>query len=281
MDGDLAPHGGGAGPALTPEFSADWLTLREKADAAARAVELVEPLRAVLPPPPLVVHDLGCGTGSMARWLAPLLPQPQHWVLHDRDPALLAHAEATVPVSAETRLGDLTDLRAEDLAGASLVTASALLDLLTLEEVDALAEVCVEAGCPALFTLSVAGEVELTPPEPLDLRFAAAFDDHQRRTTGGRTLLGPDAVAAATEAFVRRGAVVHSRRSPWRLGPGELFGQWLRGWVQAACEQQPGLREHAAGYLSRRHGSEAVVGHVDLLAIGGAPCSENSGPGSG
>ena len=32
---------------------------------------------------PIVVHDLGSGTGSMMRWLAPLLPGPQTWVLHD------------------------------------------------------------------------------------------------------------------------------------------------------------------------------------------------------
>ncbi|SFI69701.1 methyltransferase domain-containing protein [Amycolatopsis sacchari] len=266
---------------MTPGFSPDWLALREKADAAARAAELVEPLLAVLPPGPLVIHDLGCGTGSMARWLAPLLPRAQRWVLHDRDPVLLAHAAKSVPVPVETRAGDLTRLRAADLAGASLVTASALLDLLTADEVEALADACTGAGCPALLTLSVAGEVELSPAEPLDLRFAAAFDDHQRRTVDGRTLLGPDAVRVATEAFVRRGAVVHSRRSPWRLGPGELFREWLRGWVEAACEQQPQLRPHAAGYLSRRLGSEAVVGHVDLLAIGGAPCSPDSGPGSG
>ena len=37
-----------------------------------------------------VVHDLGSGTGGMPRWLAPLSPRPQHWVLHDRDADLLA-----------------------------------------------------------------------------------------------------------------------------------------------------------------------------------------------
>lgn len=267
---------------MTGEFSPDWLALREKADAAARAVELLEPLRAVLPPGPLVVHDLGCGTGSMARWLAPLLAAAQRWVLHDRDPVLLERARATVPVPAEVRAGDLTSLGAADFAGASLVTGSALLDLLTRDEADALAEACVRAGVPALFTLSVAGEVEFSPSDPLDLRFAAAFDDHQRRTVDGRTLLGPDAVQAVTEAFVRRGAVVHSRRSPWRLGPGELFRAWLRGWVDAACEQEPALLPHAASYLDRRREhSEVVVGHVDLLAIGGAPCSRRPGPGSG
>ncbi len=48
----------------------DWLALREPSDAAARAVELVEELRACLPVDGAEIHDLGCGTGSMARWLA-------------------------------------------------------------------------------------------------------------------------------------------------------------------------------------------------------------------
>ena len=58
----------------------DWLALREPADAAARSRTLVDVLRPVLdgrPDRPLEVHDLGCGAGSMGRWLAPLLSVPQ------------------------------------------------------------------------------------------------------------------------------------------------------------------------------------------------------------
>ena len=39
------------------------------------------------------------------------------------------------PVSARTQEGDLTELRSADLSGTVLVTASAVLDLLTAEEV--------------------------------------------------------------------------------------------------------------------------------------------------
>ena len=86
------------------------------------------------------------------------------------------------------------------------MTASALLDLLTADEVDALADACVAAGCPALLTLSVTGSVGFFPSEPLDAVFAAAFDAHQRRTVDGRRLLGPDAGAAAESAFDRGAA---------------------------------------------------------------------------
>ena len=45
----------------------------------------------------LVIHDLGGGSGAMGRWLAPRLPGPQHWVVHDRDPDLLELAVADLP----------------------------------------------------------------------------------------------------------------------------------------------------------------------------------------
>lgn len=256
-------------------FAPEWLALRENADADARAEELLGPLReSLVNRTPLLVRDIGCGTGSMGRWLSARLGGRQHWVLHDRDPRLLAVAGATVTgpgLTVETREGDLTALRADDLAGTSLLTASALLDLLTADEVDELAAACVDAGCPALLTLSVAGRVDLDPPDPLDAAFADAFNAHQRRAVDGRRLLGPDAVAATVEAFERRGAVVLTHPSPWRLGPEQavLVGEWLRGWVDAACEQRPELAEVAPPYLRRRLAGavRVVVHHVDVLAL--------------
>ena len=74
----------------------EWLALREPADAEARARDLIERIRPRLSTDErTVVHDLGCGTGSMARWLAPRLSGPQHWVLYDRDAELLALVAGT------------------------------------------------------------------------------------------------------------------------------------------------------------------------------------------
>jgi hypothetical protein len=255
---------------VTGEFSPTWLELREPADADARAADLADRLRLE---PPVVVRDLGCGTGSLGRWLAPRLPRPQLWILHDRDPVLLARAAATMPggVTVETRRGDVTALTAADLTGTSLVTCSALLDLLTADEVDRIAAALAGARTPALLTLSVVGDVAFEPPNPLDSAVTAAFNDHQRRTTGGRRLLGPNAAAVAAAALTRRGARVTRRPSPWRLGPDrpELAAAWLRGWAGAAAEQRPDLP--VSVYL--RHRLNAVeagavritVGHEDLL----------------
>lgn len=272
-----------------------WLRLREAADATARSSDLVEQIRPHLPAGgSAVIHDLGCGTGSMGRWLAPRLPGTQHWILYDHDAGLLAHAAADMPgvaadgaaVTISTRLRDITALDPGDLTGASLITASALLDMMTADELERLVTTCATAGCPALITISVIGRINLTPADPLDARITSAFNAHQRRSTGGRRLLGPDAVDAAVEAFTRNGADVLVRPSPWQLGPAQaaLAGEWLTGWVSAACEQRPELTSDAAAYVRRRRAQASAgllsvtVHHHDLLARPRRPPSAPMNP---
>lgn len=270
--------------AEAPRVSQAWLALREAADAAARAGELVEYVQRASPPTGVsIIHDLGGGTGAMGRWLAPRLRGPQHWVIHERDSDLLEVAETNRPgpaadgaaVSIETRRSDITRLSAGELAGATLITASALLDMLTEDELAGLVGGCTGAGCPVLLALSVVGHVELSPAEPLDRRVAAAFDAHQRRLTPRGRLLGPDAVAHAVEAFSHRGGEVLLRASPWRLGGAhtELMMEWFAGWVAAAEEHEDGLAVEMAEYVRRRRAQAAagrlavIVDHADLLVL--------------
>lgn len=271
--------------AATPiRVTPGWLALREPADAAARASDLVDLVRGHLPSGRAVVHDLGCGTGSMARWLAPLLPGRQHWAMYDRDADLLDHVVADPPrtvlgssVTVETRQRDITRLDQRDLAGASLITASALLDMFTADELDRFVDTCIDANCPVLVTISVIGRVELTPTDPLDAVVADAFNAHQRRTVDGRRLLGPAAVDAAATAFTRLGAEALIRPSPWLLGPdqAELTVEWFTGWLEAARQQRPELVATTADYARRRM-AQATAGelgvtvhHHDLLALPG------------
>ncbi len=254
--------------------SSEWLTLREPADAAARSAELAERLARHLPAAGrVVIHDLGGGSGAMGRWLAPRLPGPQHWVVHDRDADLLELAVAAPPAQAsvtlEARRCDIARLTARDVVGASLITASALLDLLTADELAGMLHAC--AGRPMLLALTVSGRVTLSPAEPLDARIGAAFNDHQRRGA----LLGPDAVAAAVDELGRTGAELVVRPSPWRLDAAHaaLTTEWFGGWIAAACEQEPALAAEAGAYRDRRLAQAAAgelavtVDHADLLVL--------------
>lgn len=257
---------------------ADWLALREPADAAARSTELADALLSLLPSGGLVAHDLGSGTGAMGRWLAPRLPAPQRWILHDHDTDLLDRVELRA-AEVETRPGDITRLDPADLADADLVTASALLDMMTAEELQRFVHVCGGLRCPVLVTLSVVGRVELRPAEPIDAVVAEAFNAHQRRHTARGRLLGPDAVHAAVRAFTALGRTVAVRPSPWSLGPedAELTAEWFVGWLGAAVEQQPTMAALLVPYARRRLAAAAAgslsvtVHHQDFLVTSSDP----------
>jgi SAM-dependent methyltransferase len=266
---------------LERPIAADWLALREPADTRARdaaAETLLPPLLAQLGTrsgAPLRVLDLGVGTGANLRWLAPRLPTPdqQHWTLVDHDPDLLARAAAQAgPVQTTAVQADVTDLAGLLEDGADLVTAAALLDLLDRTQLGAVVDAVLNARIPALFSLTVTGEVVLTPPESADRTLAEAFDAHQRR--GAR--LGPDAARVAVDLFRERGWRVVQARTPWVLTAGhneDLLRSWLEGRAEAAIEQQPDLELTAADWLGRRHlglisdSLMAVVGHLDVLAL--------------
>lgn len=261
--------------------TAPWLTLRAAADDAARAQELAERLVRMIPPGPIVLHDLGAGTGGMTRWLAPRLAGPQEWILHDGDAGILKHVALDAvadgggsPIRVGTIVETLEALRADSFAGAALVTASALLDVVTRDEAVRIVAACIETATPALFCLSVTGRVRLDPPDAADEEFGQAFNDHQRRDAGGRRMLGPDAVPLVVALFEQAGWQVRRAPTPWRLGAAEpeLIAGWLEGWIGAAVDQRPELEPGARVYLARRRAQLAAgalritVSHEDVLA---------------
>ena len=116
--------------------------------------------------------------------------------------------------------------------------------------------------------------MELDPVDPGDRVFESAFNDHQRRTTDGRRLLGPDAVATVIDLFRAAGWSVRVADSPWRLdapdrrssASGSKAGSPPRSRSARRCEEwadeylQTRAAQLAAGRL------RVVVHHQDLLA---------------
>lgn len=269
---------------MTEKFAASWLELREPVDHRSRAADLLVPLRAWWARSGAsTVLDLGSGTGSNLRYLAPELPGPQRWTLLDHDAELLARIEAPGPdIRVKTLRGDLADAGVAEVRRAHLVTASALLDLVSEAWLTSLVDAAVDAGCGALFALTYDGTIEWTGSrDPLDAIVRDAVNDHQRRDKGLGTALGPAAAHTAEELFRRRGYRTWLVPSPWRLGPTEsaLARELVAGWAAAATEQRPDEADEIRGWAKRRLGAIAgefglVVGHLDLLALPGGPASE-------
>lgn len=268
------------------DFDATWLALREPADAAARSVALEATLARALAglAGTLECVDLACGTGANLRRLAPRVPGPQRWRLVDSDAALLAEARRRckglrdavgAPVEVEFVQADLA---AADLdaccAGAALVTASALLDLVSAAWLDRLVAAIARGRSVALFALDYDGRRACEPVDVDDALAHAAFDAHQRRDKGFGPALGPQAAAHAARVLERREYRVERTRADWRLGPGDgpLQAELLRGWARAAAEAAPDSRERIEAWLGRRLAqidsgrSWLTVGHEDLLA---------------
>lgn len=246
-------------------FSADWLALREPADHAARDGGLMARAAALAGARPVVV-DLGAGTGSTRRAFGGALPEGAVWRMVEGDAELLARCEG------ERHLMDLRDLVALPLAGATLVTASALLDLVSEEWVAGLVEVLAARRLPFLAALSYDGRMAWSPEDGGDAGVTAAFNRHQRGDKGFGPALGPDAVPRAAEMFRAAGYRVRLADSPWRIGAdqAELGAALLDGIAAAAAEAGVAADEAARWRAARRamlSQGEMVIGHLDLLAV--------------
>ena len=261
---------------MSEHFAADWLALREPADHRARPDTLINPLNAAIATSDAVrVLDLGAGTGSNYRYLAPKLIRPQRWTLYDHDPALLAHTANENGV--KPLAGDLQALIGPYgqslLAETDLITASALLDLVSAAWLTALIEQIAARRIPALFALSYNGHIESIPATVADQALVQAINTHQRNDKGFGPALGPDASDYCAERFRQHGYRVYLADSPWQLGPSEVELQQLlvTGWVQAASQAQP---DHAAAFaqwqqdhLQQISHKRLHVGHQDILAL--------------
>lgn len=272
-------------------FDADWLSLREPADRAARDRAAGQPGVSALidhlaqrqrPKGPLRILDLGSGHGSNLRYLAPRLPTPQHWTLVDHDEALLTHARRTPPPAPPGQPPPTTvplarDFSAPDTLAAlfdqvqpELVTASALLDLVSAGWLEALVEHAVRHECACHFALTYAGAFELAPPHPDDGWIVDAINAHQRRDKGFGPALGPEAVPALAAVAQAHGVEVYRADTPWRLGPEQaaLSATLVDGWAGAAAEQHPDAATRIHQWCHAHRGVQAItVAHEDVTGL--------------
>jgi SAM-dependent methyltransferase len=290
-------------------FAAGWLELREPVDSQARARPLErllhEHLRA-LRRDRLQVTDLGAGTGSNLRHLAPRLADSrggvQHWTLLDADRALLAEvpertrtwanargygvidkdaglevtglAEAPFTLDIATQESDLSH-DPLPVGSVDLVTGSALLDLVSREWLQTVARRLRDTGAACLIALSYDGQIAWQPSIAGDDEVLRLVNRHQRGQKTFGQALGPDGGAVAAAEMESAGFTVETAQSPWRLGPADqALQQHLHaGWAAAASEAAPHRTEAIRAWLERRMDllesgqGRVTVGHLDVLAL--------------
>jgi hypothetical protein len=258
-------------------FSAQWLALREPYDHAARNRAVLDAVRTAFAGKPAVrVVDLGCGTGSTMRAVAPLLPARQGWRLVDNDVSLLEAAHEGAPAMWEVTTAhvDLTaDLGRALADDAEFVTMSALLDLVSADWLERLVTILALTGRPLYAALSYDGRVRLAPASLYDEAVIAAVNRHQLTDKGFGPALGPQAAIATPERLRQAGFAVAQGRSDWVFGPadGAIQAEMLAGWADAAAAMgvgaavlDPWLAERRAHVTAGR--SHMEVGHIDVFA---------------
>jgi SAM-dependent methyltransferase len=258
-------------------FSPDWLALREPADhASINAAVRAACVRVFAGRDIVRIVDLGCGTGSNLRSLAPALGVRQHWMLIDNDPALLEIAGTSAALSGVEVACKRVDLASVEfrplLSGADLVTASALFDLFSVEAIERLAAAIAAERCAFYTVLTYDGIAAFLPEHPADGDMREAFNQHQRTDKGFGPAAGPNASDALAAAFARYGYSVVRGKSPWVLDAHHrtLRRELERGW--AAAVRETGLVHPATidDWLAHRNAASSavtIIGHEDLLAL--------------
>ncbi|MBR0648977.1 class I SAM-dependent methyltransferase [Roseomonas terrae] len=287
---------------MAEDFDGDWLDLREAYDAVARDLELGIALAEALPARPRLL-DLGSGTGSLIRWLGPIIDRAQAWTMVDADAGLMSRAFDTMAERAEaiglnaTFPGKKTLLvhtpggawRVEgllaDLADApdvlpldrvDAVVCSALCDLVSRGWVTRMAAACAARRLPFYASLNVTGRERFLPPHPIDAIVMRGFRRDQRRDKGfGGTALGPAATEALATAFAAQGYTVLRTASDWRIDrrSREMAGMIAEGHAKAALPWER-RRFDAILAWSKARADQAMarrlsvmIGHQDLLAL--------------
>jgi SAM-dependent methyltransferase len=269
-------------------FDPGWLALREPADHAARAHEVMARVARYFAARDSVrVVDLGCGSGSNLRGTFAHLPDRQKWTLVDYDARLLDAARETLGAWADQARETVDGLvlekagktltvgfRQADLSAGivpvldafpDLVTAAALFDLISTDWIERFARDLSARRLPFLTVLTYDGRAVWTPAHDDDARVLSAFNADMTRDKGFGPAAGGQAPQALVTAFAAQGYATLSGDSPWvlsRESDAGLIDELARGIAGAV----PG----SADWLQARlQATSCMIGHADLFAVPG------------
>ena len=277
-------------------FSAEWLALREPADQRSRAPQFSFKIAARLAN---LIHahivDLGCGTGSNLRALAPVLSNEQYWRLVDHDPNLLAQARILLKEWA-----DYAEVKADEFIlyyddkiihvhfeshdlrqglqpllnqRVDLVTSSALFDLMSADWIKTMAAELAQRNILFHTALSYDGRIQWFPPHRFDEDIQTSFNQHQKSDKGFGLACGPDSTQTLCTCFSAHGYQCEIADSPWiitRNEEADLLDQLGNGIAEAAAHTLDDIQinDWMAALAGRR---SVLIGHQDMIAYPPSP----------
>ena len=282
-------------------FSAQWLGLREPVDHRSRnqalQVQVINYLAQVKTVYPGSVHvtDLGSGTGSNLRALAPHLNSIQYWTLVDYDQTLLQVARSTLLAWADSEIESaetsstqvktlsirklnktiivkfkcvdlLNDYQAVLNEPSDLITAAAFFDLVAKPW---LTKFCASLSKPLYTVLTYDGNEKWSPPELIDADILKAFHQHQRTDKGFGSALGPTASECLQSLLSDQQFTTVCAPSPWILNHQDsaLIKQLSIGTAEAVREMASlAVTSVNQWEQSRMHASRCEIGHIDIFS---------------
>lgn len=287
-------------------FSAEWLALREPVDHRSRnlalqaqVIQYLGQIKSVVPGS-IHITDLGSGTGSNLRALAPYIGVKQSWTLVDYDSDLLRSARASLiawadsVVSADEGKSKLIasglihpltitkdsktiaiEFQCADLVHdyqtilnkpADLITAAAFFDLVAESW---LTEFCAALTKPLYTVLTYDGKETWGPPNALDADVLRAFHAHQSTDKGFGAAVGPSGAHYLQSLLQTQGFTTVCAPSPWIMDVHNqaLIEQLAIGTARAVREMGA-IADAAVNQweYSRRNAMQCEIGHVDLFA---------------
>jgi hypothetical protein len=287
-------------------FSAEWLSLREPIDHRSRnqalQAKVLDYLAQVKTVEPASLHitDLGSGTGSNLRALAPHLSSVQYWTLVDYDQTLLhlarsillAWADSEIDVPAIESL-DASSIPVKPLSilkqnkkiivkfkcinllndypvvlnePTDLITAAAFFDLVAEPW---LIKFCTFLTKPLYTVLTYDGNEKWSPPEIIDTYILNDFHQHQRTDKGFGRALGPAAAKCLQSLLDDQHFTTICAPSPWTLDHQDrtLIKHLTMGTARAVREMDTiPLTKVNQWEQSRMQASRCEIGHIDIFS---------------
>jgi len=287
-------------------FSAEWLALREPVDHRSRNLALQAQVIQFLGQVKAIdsgsihITDLGSGTGSNLRALAPHFGLQQFWTLVDYDADLLQSARTTLIAWADsivdaneaelkrTTLGLINpitirknsktiaiEFQCADLVHdyqaildkpADLITAAAFFDLVAEPW---LVQFCAALIQPLYTVLTYNGIEKWSPPEAIDADVLRAFHAHQCTDKGFGAAVGPSGVDRLQSLLQDHGFTTVCAPSPWVMDQHDrtLIEQLAIGTARAVRETATLSNATINQWeYARRNARQCDIGHIDLFA---------------